>query len=80
LIFFGVTMVFFGLPHYNKNLTNVTFLGCLLPLFMPDTGPYLSADALTHILVERAPDVVDGKTFQTVRGFWEEWTYAWEHR
>lgn len=45
-----------------------------------ESGPSLSTDGLTDILVERAPDVVNGKTFRTVRCLWEEWTYACEHR
>jgi hypothetical protein len=42
---------------------------------------YLSADALTDIIVTRAPEVVDSKTPYTTwsnfRDFWREWDYAW---
>jgi hypothetical protein len=44
----------------------------------PEPIPYLSADALTDIIVSRAPDIVDSENFRTVRSFWQEWTYAWE--
>jgi hypothetical protein len=45
----------------------------------PEPRPYLSADALRHIIASRAPDVIDSQRFCTVRSFWMEWTYAWEH-
>ena len=45
----------------------------------PQPQDYLSADALADILAERAPDVVDRKTFGDLHAFWQEWTYAWKH-
>ena len=41
---------------------------------------YLSADALTDIVVSRAPELVDDATWDNLRRFWQEWTYAWKHR
>ncbi|MGB6536056.1 MAG: hypothetical protein WBF58_08850 [Xanthobacteraceae bacterium] len=39
----------------------------------------LYADALTSILVARAPELVEGKTWDALYQFWSEWTYAWDH-
>ena len=46
----------------------------------PGQKDYLSAEALTDVLAERAPETVDSDAFQHLRTFWNEWTYAWRRR
>ena len=46
----------------------------------PQPAGYLSADALSHVIVERDPDVAEDKIFPNVLTFWQEWTYAWQRR
>jgi hypothetical protein len=36
-------------------------------------------DALVSPLVAREPELIEGKTWQTLCDFWGEWTYAWDH-
>ena len=40
---------------------------------------YLSADALTDILNNKAPELADDEAWQILHGCWQEWTYAWRH-
>jgi len=39
----------------------------------------LYADALADAIIERAPELAEGLTWQILHRFWAEWTYAWDH-
>lgn len=39
----------------------------------------LSADALATSITERAPELVEDRTWEALYRFWLEWTYAWRH-
>lgn len=46
----------------------------------PGQRNYLSADALTSVIVARAPELVDDATWDNLLTFWQEWSYAWKHQ
>ena len=39
----------------------------------------LYADALTGMIVARAPELAEGSDWESLYQFWSEWTYAWDH-
>jgi hypothetical protein len=39
----------------------------------------LYADALTSIVAARAPELMEGPDWESLRQFWRDWTYAWNH-
>jgi hypothetical protein len=39
----------------------------------------LYADALRDAINERAPDMLDTKTWHELYSMWSAWTYAWQH-
>jgi hypothetical protein len=43
----------------------------------PGQTNYLSADALTDIVVVKAPELANSKTSHTLHSFWSDRTYAW---
>jgi len=39
----------------------------------------LRADALTQLIVARAPELVEDRVWDSLYHFWSDWTYAWDH-
>jgi hypothetical protein len=46
---------------------------------MKGSDELLYADALTGMIIARAPELTKGANWANLYAFWSEWTYAWKH-
>lgn len=44
-----------------------------------NAGMMMNADELTNTVLARAPELVEGPVWESLRQFWRDWTYAWDH-